>query len=67
MIDISKLGMDGEAFANRLLDDSGVAVVPGFAFGESTRNFVRVGYLHDKDILIDAAGRISRFVSSVGT
>ncbi len=67
MIDVSKFGMDGETFANRLLDDSGVAVVPGFAFGESTRNFVRVGYLHDKEILIDAAGRISRFVSSVGT
>lgn len=66
LIDVSKLGMDGEDFANRLLDDSGVAVIPGFAFGESTRNFVRVGYLQGKDKLIEAAARILRFVSSTG-
>lgn len=58
------VGTDGERFANELLDETGVAVVPGFAFGDSVSKFVRVGYLHDKEVLGDAAARIERFVNS---
>ena len=35
-------GNDGTAFASRLLDDEGIAVVPGTAFG--TPEWVRVSY-----------------------
>jgi arginine:pyruvate transaminase len=63
MVDVSALGYDGEKFANELLDDCGVAVVPGFAFGDSVRNCVRIGYLCDEKQLMDAANRIKKFVA----
>ena len=65
MVDVSGLGCDGEEFANRLLDHSGVAVVPGFAFGDSARNFVRIGFLTEEAKLKKAADRIEDFVSSL--
>jgi len=63
MVDVSALDCDGEQFANELLDDSGVAVVPGFAFGNSVRNCVRIGYLCDERRLMEAAKRIENFVT----
>ena len=62
MVDVSALGCDGEQFASNLLDREGIAVVPGFAFGDSARNCVRIGYLHDEQILKKAADKIGRFV-----
>ena len=63
MVDVAALDYDGEQFANALLDDCGVAVVPGFAFGDSVRNCVRIGYLCNETILLDAAERIQEFVA----
>ena len=65
MVDVSGLGCDGEAFANGLLDHGGVAVVPGFAFGDSARSFVRIGYLTDAAQIKKAADKIQDFVSSL--
>jgi len=42
MIDVSETGMDGEAFAWRLLETYGVAVMPGSAFGENGSNLIRM-------------------------
>ena len=42
MIDVSGTGMDGEAFAWRLLEEQRVAVMPGSAFGAEGRNLIRV-------------------------
>lgn len=67
MVDVSAVGCDGEAFANGLLDHSGVAVVPGFAFGDSAKDFVRIGYLTDVAILAEAAGKIKDFAGSLQT
>jgi arginine:pyruvate transaminase len=64
MVDVSALGYNGEQFANELLVDCGVAVVPGFAFGDSVKNCVRIGYLCDEKLLMDAAERIEIFVAS---
>jgi arginine:pyruvate transaminase len=64
MVDVSALGYNGEQFANELLDDSGVAVVPGFAFGDSVINCVRIGYLCDEKLLMQAAERIEKYVAS---
>jgi arginine:pyruvate transaminase len=64
LVGIGDLGMDGNAFANELLDETGVAVVPGFAFGDSVENFVRIGFLRDEEVLSEAAKRIRQFVKS---
>ncbi|MDJ1007851.1 MAG: aminotransferase class I/II-fold pyridoxal phosphate-dependent enzyme [Paracoccaceae bacterium] len=61
LIDVSATGLDGKAFAEQLLDAENVAVVPGFGFGASMRNTVRVGFLSDVPVLEDAARRIVRF------
>ncbi len=62
LLGVGGLNMDGERFANDLLDEEGVAVVPGFAFGDSVKDFVRIGFLRDVSVLTDAAMRIRRFV-----
>jgi len=65
LLDVGALGMDGQTFASRLLDAEGVALVPGFAFGDSVRNCVRIGFLRNTEELTEAARRIARFVSQV--
>jgi aminotransferase len=57
-------GFDGNGFAERLLESAGVSVVPGFGFGASMKNFVRIGYLSDIGILEEAIERIARFMDS---
>lgn len=61
LIDVSKTGLDGKTFAEQLLDVESVAVVPGFGFGTSTTDTVRVGFLSDVPILEEEAKRIIRF------
>ncbi len=42
VVDVSATGLDGEAFAWRLLEEEGVAVMPGASFGEQAKGFVRI-------------------------
>ena len=60
---VAKSGMDGEAFAEKLLQKKKVAVVPGSAFGESGKNFIRTCYACSMDILTEAAERIADFLA----
>ena len=61
LIDVSKTGIDGKEFAERLLEEEEVAVVPGFGFGTSMKNTIRVGFLDDIPRLEEAALRMVRF------
>ena len=65
LIDVSSTGLDGEAFAEQLLDIEGVAVVPGFGFGPSMKNTIRLGFLTDIPRLEEAAVRLIRFAASL--
>lgn len=49
-------------FAEMLLEQAGVALVPGSAFG--TEGFMRVSYATSMDVLTDALNRIERFMSA---
>jgi arginine:pyruvate transaminase len=42
MLDIRQTGLSGEAFANRLLDERRIAVMPGESFGASAAGHIRV-------------------------
>lgn len=55
-------GLDEETFANRLLQEERVAVVPGTAFGKGGEGFVRCCYATAYDQLEEALDRIERFV-----
>lgn len=61
LLDISMTELSGKQFAERLLDEENVAVVPGFGFGSSVSNTVRIGFLCDEKQLTIAAERIVRF------
>jgi len=55
-------GLDEETFAERLLHEERVAVVPGTAFGKGGEGFVRCSYATSYEQLEDALDRIERFL-----
>jgi arginine:pyruvate transaminase len=54
MLDIRSTGMSGEEFANRLLDEHHIAVMPGESFGTSAAGHIRVAMPIDDDRFADA-------------
>ena len=61
--DISSTGLDDESFAERLLFEERVAVVPGSAFGACGRGHVRACYATSYEKLVEALDRTERFVA----
>lgn len=59
---IKRFGMTSEEFANRLLQEEKVAVVPGTAFGDSGEGFLRISYAYSLQDLKKALERIECFV-----
>jgi aminotransferase len=55
-------GLDEETFAQRLLADEHVAVVPGTAFGPSGAGHVRACYATAYEEIVEAMDRMERFV-----
>jgi aminotransferase len=56
-------GMDESTFAERLLEEERVGVVPGVAFGPSGAGHVRVCYATAYEQIVEAMDRIERFVA----
>jgi aminotransferase len=59
---ISSTGLASDAFAEDLLKEESVAVVPGTAFGEAGEGHVRCCYATSEAELREALVRIERFV-----
>ena len=57
--DIRSTGMDSEEFSVRLLNEYGVACVPGTAFGACGEGFVRMSYATSLEMIKQAADRLS--------
>lgn len=62
---VSASGLNGEAFANGLLKNQKVAVVPGNAFGQFGNEHVRLSYATSMTALSEAFDRISFFMQSL--
>lgn len=62
---LKRTGMDGEMFAEKLLLSQKVAVVPGSAFGESGKDFVRLSYAYSLKQLQAALQKIDLFLRSL--
>ncbi len=62
---VGDTGLDEETFANRLLQEERVAVVPGSAFGAGGEGFVRCSYATGYEKLEEALDRIERFVKKI--
>lgn len=63
--DIRSTGLSSEEFAERLLQEARVAVVPGNVFGEAGEGFVRCSYATSMDQIQRALERMERFVRSL--
>ncbi len=59
---VTPTGLDEDTFANRLLQEERVAVVPGTAFGKGGEGFVRCSYATAYDKLEEALDRIDSFI-----
>ena len=59
---IQRTGLSSTEFAEKLLEEENVAVVPGNAFGESGEGFIRCSYAYSVKNITEALSRISRFV-----
>ncbi len=60
---IKEFGMTSEEFANRLLQEEKVAVVPGTAFGDCGEGFLRISYAYSIENLKIALGKIEAFIT----
>lgn len=63
-LDCSRYSDDSEAFANELLEQAGVSLVPGFDFGVSEpRRYLRLSYANSLDNLREAVRRIEAWLA----
>ncbi|MFE8697475.1 aminotransferase [Cytobacillus sp. FJAT-53684] len=62
---IESTGLSSEEFAERLLLEESVAVVPGNVFGESGEGHIRCSYATSMDQLQEAVKRIKHFISKL--
>ena len=62
---IKKFKMTSDEFANRLLAEQKLAVVPGTAFGASGEGFVRISYAYSVENLKVGLERIEKFIGSL--
>ena len=62
---VSGTGLDDESFAERLLKEKRVAVVPGSSFGKGGECFVRCSYATSMDKIEEALDRIQEFVKGI--
>ena len=58
VVDVSATGLAGQEFAERLLDEKNVAVMPGASFGRQAVNFIRVSLTVDDEQLAIATERM---------
>jgi aminotransferase len=61
---ITSTGMNSEQFAEKLLMEEKVAVVPGNVFGESGEGHIRCSYASSLEQLREATKRMKRFVEN---
>lgn len=63
--DVSPLGLSGRAFAEGLLREGKVAVVPGTAFGAGADNFVRASFSTSYERIERATERMERYIGTL--
>ncbi len=62
LVDISSLGIDGAKFANELLEQYHVAVVPASNMGAGCENIIRIAYTCAYDRIEEGLNRINNYI-----
>ncbi|HPR32469.1 MAG TPA: pyridoxal phosphate-dependent aminotransferase [Prolixibacteraceae bacterium] len=63
---VMNVDMDGTEFTRKVLENTGVIVVPGWGFGDTLKNAVRLSYgplVHHLDKIDEAMQRIRKFLN----
>ena len=63
---VQSTGLSSDEFAEKLLREQKIAVVPGTAFGDSGEGFIRCSYAYSIANINEALDRIDRFVNGKG-
>ncbi len=67
MLDVRSTGLSGIAFADALLDEAGIAVMPGESFGQAAAGHVRVALTVEDTRLENAMQQIASFATKRAT
>ena len=62
---IKSTGLSSQEFAEQLLKENNVAVIPGNVFGDSGEGFVRCSYAASLDSIYEALNRMEDFVNNL--
>ena len=65
MLDIRATGLSGEEFANRLLDDHHIAVMPGESFGKAAAGHIRVAMTIEDAKYVEALKTLCAFAAQL--
>jgi aspartate aminotransferase len=63
-VNITRTGMSAEELCRVMLEDGGVAAIPGAAFGEAGKDFVRFSFASSTETLHEAVRRIQKVSSA---
>lgn len=63
MVNVSGTGMDGKTFADRLLNEKYVAVVPAICLGAHCGDFVRISFATDEARIKEGLKRMEEFLA----
>lgn len=64
-VNIEKTGLNSEEFAEKLLAEKQVAVVPGIAYGTGYGNYIRIAFTKNIEILEKAVDKIEEFIENM--
>ncbi|MGM0501863.1 MAG: aminotransferase class I/II-fold pyridoxal phosphate-dependent enzyme [Bacillota bacterium] len=62
---IQSTGLSSEEFAERLLQEAGVVVIPGNVFGASGEGFIRCSYASSLENIYEALNRMENFINNL--
>lgn len=65
-VDISATGLASDHFCTRLLEETGVVIIPGIAFGDDFDGWVRVSLAVSEEAFVTGLSRIGQFVERAG-
>lgn len=62
---IGKFGLSSDEFCQKLLDEKGVAIVPGNAFGDCGEGYARISYAYSVEHITEALKRMNEFIKEL--
>ena len=62
---IGKFGLSSDDFCQKLLDEKGVAIVPGNAFGDCGEGYARISYAYSVEHITEALKRMNEFIKEL--